>query len=265
MIKIGITTHYTGSTNYGGCLQAFALQKELHYMGYSAMQIRFWSTDIRIDQRIRRTIKSKRIMILYNAIDTKKYRYNALIRADIRKELGLDDSSFTIGHVGRLTYQKNQFFLLDIFKELTKINYNAILLMVGDGPDEEALKEYAEKLRISESVWFLGNRTDVSSLMQAMDLFLLPSRSEGFGIVTIESQSACLPTICSTNVPLDVKATDLVKFISLKREPKQWAELIQTFHNNTYRYDISDIVAKRGYDISVALQKLLQFYSLITK
>ena len=77
MIKIGITTHYTGSTNYGGCLQAFALQKELHYMGYSAMQIRFRSTDIRINQRIRRTIKSKRVFdVLKTGI---KLRINKLI------------------------------------------------------------------------------------------------------------------------------------------------------------------------------------------
>lgn len=95
----------------------------------------------------KKTMGHGEVTILHNAIELDKYKYDENVRKEVRKELGLDEDKFVIGHVGRFCYQKNQDFLIDVFEEVYKRNPNAVLLMVGDGEDLPRIKERVKNLK----------------------------------------------------------------------------------------------------------------------
>jgi glycosyltransferase involved in cell wall biosynthesis len=116
--------------------------------------------------------------------------------AGLRRELGLN--SFTLGYVGRLTLEKG---LMELFQAVSSLNLDYQLLIIGGGPDEAIIKDYALKLGINDKVvWLKGiANQDIYKYYQAMDVLLLPSRTtahwkEQFGRTLIEAM------ICKTAV-----------------------------------------------------------------
>jgi len=101
-------------------------------------------------------------------------------RKKIRDELEISDETIVLGHVGRFYDQKNHSFIIDVFEQYEKVNSNTVLLLVGDG---ELIKEVKAKVfsrGLSDKVKFLGLRNDVHRILQGFDVFLLPSKFEGF-------------------------------------------------------------------------------------
>lgn len=94
----------------------------------------------------RRSMERGEVTIFNNAIDLDKFKYNENVRNEVRKELGLE-GKFVIGHVGRFCYQKNQEFLIDVFEEVYKQNPDAVLILIGDGPDRKKIEEKVKQLR----------------------------------------------------------------------------------------------------------------------
>lgn len=127
-----------------------------------------------------------------NGIEVDRFSYNPAARMQLRKALALE-GKLVLGNVGRLCYQKNQSFLLKLLAALLKEREDVALLLIGDGEDREMLQEKTRKLRLENAVTFLGNRSDVALLYQAMDVFLFPSHFEGLGIVAVEAQASGLP------------------------------------------------------------------------
>lgn len=142
----------------------------------------------------------KSFEIIENGFDIKKYKYLPEVRDEYRKELGLDNS-FVIGHVGFFNEQKNQKFIVSIFKEIIKQRDNAILLLVGDGYKQTEIKKMVIENNLSNQVIFYGESTDVAGIMSAMDCFLFPSLFEGLGIALLEAQISGLPCVVSDVVP----------------------------------------------------------------
>ena len=147
-----------------------------------------------------KTYNKGKVYLLNNAIDLDKFKYDEKIRIQKRKELNIKNDTLVIGHIGRFVAQKNHTFLIDIFNEVHKQNSNSILLLAGQGPLMNEMKDKVNNLGLSESVKFLGQRNDVNELYQAFDVFLLPSLYEGLGMVLIEAQCASLPCVASTEV-----------------------------------------------------------------
>lgn len=146
--------------------------------------------------------------IINNAIDTTAYTYDTNKRVELRRQLGLADE-LVIGHVGRFNPQKNHPFLMDIFAALLKKESNAVLLLVGGGEGMSKMQEKVQELGIAEHVRFLGVRSDVADLMQAMDVFVLPSLYEGLPVTMVEAQAAGLPCIISDKVPPECILTEV--------------------------------------------------------
>src|SRR5699024_2214982 len=120
-----------------------------------------------------------------------------------------------IGHVGRFNFSKNHDFLIDIFYEIQRINENSVLLLVGVGDLEQSIKEKVDKEGLSQKVMFLGKRSDVNDLMQAMDIFIFPSNYEGLPVTLVEAQAAGLPIIKSDHVSNQCKITPYIYTLSL--------------------------------------------------
>ena len=167
-----------------------------------------------------------RLVVLPNGVDAEAFRFDEGVRRAARTSLGIHDN-IAVGHVGRLASVKNQRFLIDAFAAFHAVHKDAVLLIAGTGELEEPLRAHAEKCGLKESVRFLGFRSDVSALLQAFDVFLLPSLFEGFPVVLVEAQAAALPCVVSDTVTKAVAATQFVRFCSIKEAPAAWVAKIE--------------------------------------
>lgn len=168
---------------------------------------------------------NKSFQVIPNAITVDAFLFNETLREKKRTEMQLN-GRVVVGHVGRISYQKNHEFLLKIFLEILKLEPTAVLLLVGTGENQEKIQQMACDLNIAEHVRFLGNRSDVFELYQAMDVFLLPSRFEGLPVVGVEAQFSGLPCVFSDAVPKEAAFTDQCRFVELKCSAYEWARLV---------------------------------------
>ncbi len=205
------------------------------------------------------------VYLLNNAIDLEKFKYDENVRKEKRKELNIDDDTLVIGHVGRFVEQKNHRFLIDIFNEVHKQNDNSILILVGQGPLIEEMKNKIKSLDLENSVKFLGQRKDINELYQAMDLFLFPSLYEGLGMVLIEAQMSGLYCLASDIVPINAKVSNNIEFISLKTNERKWAEHIRNIDNSLNRKMDKKKISCMGFDIKNEALKLENKYLNLNK
>lgn len=200
---------------------------------------------------------SSRCQVLHNGIDVDGFIFDAELRDRIREELGLENS-FVIGNVGRMVPQKNQMMVLEAFEKVLSDIPNAKLMLVGDGPLMKALVMKAKELSVDEQVLFLGNRSDVAKLLQAMDVFTLSSKDEGLGIAAIEAQAAGLRTIVSHAIQEEVFITDLCIRVE-KDSVDSWKNAICS--NIEYkRKNMSRDIVENGYSIQFVADMLCEFY-----
>ena len=209
----------------------------------------------------KKIMSSDKYLVVNNAVDTEKYKFDENIRKKYRQDLKIENE-FVIGNVGRLHFQKNQEFLIDIFNEINKKIDNAKLLIIGQGEDEEKLKNKVKELGLDEKVGFLGVRYDIPNLLQAMDAFVFPSVFEGLGLALIEAQSSGLQTYASKDViPNVVKMSEDFHFISLNEMPEEWAKIILENRKDRNNNEVANInIKKSGYDIGEETKKLEKYF-----
>jgi glycosyltransferase involved in cell wall biosynthesis len=198
-------------------------------------------------------------IIINNAIDAKKYSYDSGIARQMKVKLGIENK-YVIGNVGRLNFEKNHVFMIDIFKCIHDKNPNSVLLLVGDGVLRSKIEQKSKALQLEDSIIFAGVRPDIPELMQAMDVFLFPSLFEGLPLAVIEAQAAGLPCVLSDTVPKETNITDLCEFISLTETPAVWAERILRYQKNFNRGNKEEEIKKAGYDVKVTAGWLQQYY-----
>ncbi|MCI9452329.1 MAG: glycosyltransferase family 1 protein [Dorea sp.] len=198
--------------------------------------------------------------IVENGINISQFKFNQDVRMLYRNRLGIRDK-FVIGNVARFLPSKNHFFLLKIFREILEQMENALLILIGEGPEEEKIKKLAEELGMNDSIIFLGKRNDVNCLMQAMDIFILPSNFEGLGIVLIEAQAASLPCVASDIIPKESKISELIEYVSLNSPPHIWAEQVLKLYKTVRREENSLSLQESSYNIEKCAKKLEKIYS----
>lgn len=177
---------------------------------------------------------SKDFHIMNNAVRVEKFEYNEKVRTDKRKELDIENR-LVIGQIGAFSYQKNSTFVVDIAEALYKKNPSALVLMIGTGSDFEQVKNLVKERNLDDAVWLLGSRQDVYELVQAMDMFMLPSRFEGLPIVAIEAQVSGLKTILSDTISKETALSERCIFLPITESADKWADTIL----ENIRYDRS--------------------------
>lgn len=200
------------------------------------------------------------VYLLNNAIDLDKFKYNESLRKKKRKELGIKDDTLVIGHIGRFVAQKNHDFLIDIFNEIHKKNNNSILLLAGQGPLMEDIKNKVKELNLDDNVKFLGQRNDANELYQAFDVFLLPSLYEGLPVVGVEAQASGLLCYLSDDMTKETKVLDITKFMSLNKMPEEWADNILDDVKKYKRIDTSKEMTAKNFNIKEEAKKLEEYY-----
>ena len=205
-------------------------------------------------------IEKNRVHVLKNGIDAKAFAFNPAGREQTRKALGLENA-FVVGHVGHFSYQKNHAFLLSVFAEIARREPKAHLLIIGEGDGKAEVQEQAQRLNVSDKVFFYGATENVPPLLWVMDAFVFPSRFEGCGNALLEAQAAGLPCFASKGViPQDVAVTPLMCWLALSDHPAQWAEAILANRGKTPRLAHDAEIIQAGYDLSAMADSLKQIY-----
>lgn len=201
-----------------------------------------------------------KVYLLNNAILLEEFRYNEKIRKIKRAELNISDKKLVIGHIGRFVKQKNHTFLIDIFNEIHKQKPDSILLLAGQGPLQDEIKQKVKDLQIDDSVKFLGQRNDVNELYQAFDVFLLPSLYEGLPVVGVEAQASGLLCVLSDDMTKETKMLSSTLFMSLSEADKVWAKKIINEYEKFERKNTENEISKNGFNIKQEVNKLAELY-----
>lgn len=198
-------------------------------------------------------------VIIKNAIELSRVGFSEEKRKLIRNKYGIEDK-FVIGNVGRLHFQKNQMFALDVIKCLSKRIPDCVLLLVGQGEDEKKLRQRMEELNIEDKIIFAGVQSDIGAYLSAFDVFLFPSVFEGLSIAGMEAQANGLPVISSYGViPEELKLTDNFHFKKLEDGAESWAETIEKFSTDLKRIDKQEIeerFTRAGFNIDTEIKRL---------
>lgn len=205
-------------------------------------------------------LKTGKVIILNNAMDLEKYAFSEEKRKQIRLELALENK-LVLGNVARITEVKNHKLLVDVFAKFHQQNEQSVLLLVGDGELMDEVKGYCKSLGLSESVIFLGARSDVHELLAVMDAFVLTSRSEGLGLVIIEAQANGLPAVCSPFVSQEVGLQKNVLFVPENdyENTDVWCSVIEKTLKVGRLEDVTALI-QAGYDIRQEAKKLEEIY-----
>lgn len=206
----------------------------------------------------------KKYKFIPNAIEPSQFSFNQQIREEYRKKLGLTKENLVIGHIGRLSYQKNHKFLIKVFQKIHEENENARLVLVGVGEKERKIRKQVDNLHLKNYVLFLGNRDDTAKLYQAFDIFVMPSLFEGIPVVGIEAQFAGLPVVFSDKVPKEVNFTSDCHFLPLKAGYNFWADYILSLAKQNTR-DKEQIFQNSIYNIHNSVSLLSDYYTELNK
>lgn len=206
-----------------------------------------------------RNVSKHKVQIVNNAINLEKYKYSPEVRKQMRQEFGITEDTFIVGHVGRMCYQKNTLFLIDVFNEINKKDKNTKLLLIGDGEDRNKVEDAIREYGLEKHIMLLGVRDDVEKMMQMMDVFVLPSRFEGLGIVLIEAQAAGLQCIGSDQFGNEANISGKIQYYPLDMPIDEWADCILKCKNIDRNTDTTAL-KNGGYDICeniIQLKKIL--------
>lgn len=177
---------------------------------------------------------------------------------DYRVLYGIPQDAFVVGWVGRMTGVKDTDAVLEILRATRERDIDAVLCMVGDGPDRERLEQVAHDLGIARSTYFVGYQTDIAGYYRLFDAFVLPSVNEGTPVSAIEALASGTPVVATRVGGVPDVVTDGVdgflvpprdteaaadRLAQLARDPELRARLGETGRANAQaRYSVERLV-----------------------
>ena len=202
-------------------------------------------------------LENRHAFVVHNGVDNSRFRFNTDIRREVRQELGLSNNTLCVGNVARFARLKNHSFLLDVFQIMRK-RADCVLVLAGEGPLEDDIRSKARAMGLLDSIRFLGMRQDVERLYQAFDVFLLPSQSEGFGLVAVEAQCSGLACVFSDHVPQVVACNKHIEFLPLG-DRGLWADTALALSKQC-RVDGSSAVEAAKLNVDNMINKMSSIY-----
>ncbi len=226
-------------------LRPFSKKYATDYFACSELAGRYLFSD--------KTFDKGEVKIIRNAIDVEKFKFDPEARKKLRKEIGIADDDFVIGHIGRFVEQKNHRFLIDVFAEVKEEKKNAKLVLVGQGPLCEEMEQKVKDLGLEKDVFFLGQRSDTNKLYSVFDVFCLPSLYEGLPVVGVEAQANGVPCAFSNRI---TKETIVNKNVILIDISKNFEEIAAAILSNQERCE----VVEYPFDIEMSVEAIIKSY-----
>jgi glycosyltransferase involved in cell wall biosynthesis len=199
-----------------------------------------------------------------NAIDIEGIQRNQLSRSEARRRLGLPDNATVIGTLGGTRAIKGHRYLVEAFARIAPAHPDSMLILLGGGEQEEALRTQAAQLGIGDRMIITGMIADGYRYLQALDLFVQPSLSEGLPIALLEALATRLPVIGTrvggipeviTEEALLVPSADsdaLAKALTdvLNRSAGQRASSIAALHDHLLEHFAVDVYRRRYRELA---------------
>jgi sugar transferase (PEP-CTERM/EpsH1 system associated) len=217
-------------------------------------------------QRLVETVgfPSDLLTLILNGVDVKAFTPRLSDKETIRAELGLELDPIYIGTVGNLRPVKNQALLLQAAQQICTRHHNVRVVVIGEGPLREQLVRTAEALGIQKQVCWLGARADIPELLNALDIFVLPSLSEGLPMSVLEAMACGLPVVATAvggipEVVVHGQTGLLVSSQDIQQLTAALAALIQ-------QPDLRVTLGRQGRERAVAhfsLQRMVHDYQLL--
>lgn len=206
-----------------------------------------------------------RWQVLHYGIDLAPFHRTSDQRCELRRAFGIPDDAFVIGHVGRMSPEKNHRFLVSLAREIVRQLPEAYFVLVGDGPLRPEIEARIQQDGLTARVQMLGSRGDVPNLMTNLfDMFLFPSLYEGLPISIIEAQAAGLPIVASEAVPTEaVVVPQLVRRLSFGEPPSQWIKTLMDLRQTASivrQEDALVLIERSDFNIRVCTAKLFRLY-----
>lgn len=203
-------------------------------------------------------IQSK-VQIVNNGIQIEKFKFNETIREKKRCTLQLKDDEMAVCLVARFSEQKNHKFLIEIFKYIAA-KVPSKLFLIGEGPLQIDVETQVIKSGMNDKVIFMGVRKDIPEVLQAMDVFIMPSLFEGLAVSAIEAQATGLPVLISNTVSTDVAVTSNVTFLGLNQSAEYWADQAIKLVSRYKRQDVLELIREHGFDAQESARMLEEIY-----
>lgn len=198
-------------------------------------------------------LKSDNYFVVHNSVDLSQFKYEEQKRNEMRTSLNWENKKILI-HVANFTHQKNNEFMIEVFKKAKNLEQNLALILIGKGSKEEKIKTMVEAYGLRDSVLFLKDISNVNDYLQAADLFVLPSFFEGYPISALEAQVMGLPCLLSDHITSESKLSEACTFLPLDEEV--WVSAVL----NVSRREAEDSNMELGRfdnsELSVAIEKL---------
>lgn len=201
----------------------------------------------------KRMMNKGKVVLIHNAIDTRRFSFDPAARAEIRMEYGISDNCIIVGHVGRFTNQKNHAYLLKIFREYHHRNPQSVLLLLGDGPLRPSIMNKIKDYGLSCAVMLTGNVDKTERYYSAMDVFLMPSTYEGLSLVAVEAQCSGLPVILSDAMTKETLLTPYAKMLPISdSDIMRWVDAVEHVDvGQTDRSSMCEYLSTAHFDIDV--------------
>lgn len=203
--------------------------------------------------------------VISNAVDTNIFINATDKNKELRNTYALNDKTLIIGHIGRLSMQKNHHFIINLAEKMRKRGIDFCILCAGDGGFEEKIRKLISEKGLNNNVILLGARNDIPELLKSFDVFILPSLFEGLPVVLIEAQAAGVNSVVADTITIECDlGLSLIEFLSLDEQIDVWIDRILSC-NNKRKVDDKDIRSRfieRGYDIKNCAHNLITYYDL---
>lgn len=212
-----------------------------------------------------KTQQDPRFKVIINGIDLDQFAYDSRANEEIRQRYHIRPDDFVVGHTGRFLPQKNQAFLIRAFKEFSRHNPQAKLVLVGNGDQLPQAKKLVSLLHLDERVIFTGYVQDAAAVENIFDLFAFPSLYEGLSQALLENQAKGTPCLVSDRQsPESFWAHETFK-LSLKNT-SSWCAQMEKFsrQSESSRARASaanrQLLADRGMTLAHTAQALEDLY-----
>lgn len=229
-VKRTVITVHNFPSNLNSTSKMYPIVKQANRVVFnSAKRIIAVSSEIRRCLEKDIGVDERKVTVIPNGIDIIKWAfYRHIDRHLVKEELGLADSTVLIGAVGRLVPFKGFNILLKSLRRIIDNYPNAYLIILGDGPLRDTLEEQAKELGIAQYIKFLGFVDEPGRYMSALDVFVLPSINEPFGIVLLEAMAMGIPVVSTrSGGVLDIIEDGVTGLLAEPGDDKSLAESIE--------------------------------------
>ncbi|MBN2284940.1 MAG: glycosyltransferase family 4 protein [Tissierellales bacterium] len=190
------------------------------------------------DELLKSGIKESKIEVVLNAVQTDtdndvltQNRYKK------RRALHVSEKDFVLGYVGRLSREKGIHYLLDAVEILTKMDIPIKVVIIGDGPAKKDSKLLVRQKGVEDKVFFAGFQTDVKEWIPAMDVFALPSLTEGTPMALLEAMACRIPIVASAvgGIPQIIDSGKDGILVAPGKPKEIAAGIMELYNNNSLR------------------------------